>query len=182
MKQDEVLGLALLLTLAAPLALAQETWTPQINVSPVRDFLVQVLKWTTYVAVLFIITYVVLKVLYGRALARLFELAEFDLYMDTFGVGSGCLGVEKPLGRTYAPLGQLALEAERRGARELAEYLRVRAKLQLLTGEALRALFEIATRDYHASFTGVNALLAPWASWDEWMYSEEGTEWKNRVS
>jgi LPS O-antigen subunit length determinant protein (WzzB/FepE family) len=91
MKQDKVLGLALLLTLAAPLALAlaQETWTPQINVSPVRDFLVQVLKWTTYVAVLFIITYVVLKVLYGRALARLFELAEFDLYMDTFGVGSG---------------------------------------------------------------------------------------------
>jgi hypothetical protein len=66
---NKVLGVLLLLTLAAPLALAQETWTPQINVSPIRDFLVQVLKWTTYVAVLFIITYVVLKVLYGRALA-----------------------------------------------------------------------------------------------------------------
>ena len=69
MKQVKVLGVLLLLTLAAPLALAQETWTPQVNVSPVRDFAVQVLKWTTYVAVLFIITYVVLKVLYGRALA-----------------------------------------------------------------------------------------------------------------
>jgi hypothetical protein len=69
MKQVKVLGVLLLLTLAAPLALAQETWTPQINVSPIRDFLVQVLKWTTYVAVLFTITYVVLKVLYGRALA-----------------------------------------------------------------------------------------------------------------
>jgi hypothetical protein len=66
---NKVLGVLLLLTLAAPLALAQETWTPQVNVSPIRDFLVQVLKWTTYVAALFIITYVVLKVLYGRALA-----------------------------------------------------------------------------------------------------------------
>jgi hypothetical protein len=66
---NKVLGVLLLVTLAAPLALAQETWTPQINVSPIRDFLVQVLKWTTYVAVLFIITYVALKVLYGRALA-----------------------------------------------------------------------------------------------------------------
>jgi hypothetical protein len=118
----------------------------------------------------------------AAALARLFELAEFDLYMDTFQVGVGCIGVEKPLGRTYALLGQLALEAERRGARELAEYLRVRAKLQLLTGEALHLLFGIATRDYHASFTDVSALLAPWASWDEWMYSEEACEWKNRVS
>ncbi len=36
------MGVLLLLTLAAPLA--QETWTPQINVSPIRDFLVQVLK------------------------------------------------------------------------------------------------------------------------------------------
>ena len=66
---NKVLGVLLLLTLAAPLALAQETWTPQINVSPIRDFAVQVLKWTTYVAVLFIIAYVALKVLYGRALA-----------------------------------------------------------------------------------------------------------------
>jgi hypothetical protein len=117
----------------------------------------------------------------AAALAYLFELAEFDLYMDTFQVGE-CLGVEKPLGRAYALLGQLALEAERRGARELAEYLRARAKLQLLTGEALHLLFGIATRDYHASFTHVSALLAPWASWDEWVYSEEGTEWKNGAS
>jgi hypothetical protein len=41
---NKVLGVLLLLTLAAPLALAQETWTPQVNVSPIRDFAVQVLK------------------------------------------------------------------------------------------------------------------------------------------
>jgi hypothetical protein len=118
----------------------------------------------------------------AAALAYLFELAEFDLYMDTFQVGIGCIGVEKPLGRAYALLGQLALEAERKGARELAEYLRTRAKLQLLTGEALHLLFGIATRDYYASSTGANAPFAAWASWDEWVYSEEGTEWKNGVS
>jgi hypothetical protein len=117
----------------------------------------------------------------AAALAYLFELAEFDLYMDTFQVGE-CLGVEKPLGRAYALLSQLALEAERKGARELAEYLRVRAKLQLLTGEALHLLFGIATRDYHASFTRAKDFLAPWASWDEWVYGEEACEWKNRVS
>lgn len=118
----------------------------------------------------------------AAALAYLFELAEFDLYMDTFEVGFGCLGVEKPLGRAYAVLGQLALEAERGGARELAEYLRVRAKLQLLTGEALHLLFGIATRDYRASYTRAKDFLAPWASWDEWVYGEEAREWKNRVS
>jgi hypothetical protein len=66
----KALGALLLLTLALPLALAQtETWTPSIDVKPIRDFAVQVLKWTTYAAVIFVITYAVFKLLYGRALA-----------------------------------------------------------------------------------------------------------------
>jgi len=118
----------------------------------------------------------------AAALAYLFDLAEFDLYMDTFEVGIDCIGAEKPLGRAYALLGQLALEAERRGLGGLAEYLRLRARLQLLTGEALNLLFGIATRDYHASSTGADALFTAWALWGEWLYSEEGWEWRNRAS
>jgi hypothetical protein len=117
----------------------------------------------------------------AAALAYLYELAEFDLYMDTFIVYTSHVGVERLIGRGFEELGQLALEAERAGARRLAEYLKLQAKLAFIAGEALRTLFEIAKRDYHASFTGVNAFLAPWAWWDEWVYSE-GTEWKNRVS
>jgi hypothetical protein len=55
--------------LSAPPALAQEPWTPTINLSPVRDFAVQTLKWTTYAAVIFILVYALFKLLYGRALA-----------------------------------------------------------------------------------------------------------------
>jgi len=56
-------------SLAAPLAMAQEPWTPSINLSPARDFAVQTLKWTTYAAVIFILVYALFKLLYGRALA-----------------------------------------------------------------------------------------------------------------
>jgi hypothetical protein len=68
---NKVLGVLLLLTLALPPALAQgtETWTPTIDVKPIKDFAVQTLKWTTYAAVVFIITYAFFKLLYGRALA-----------------------------------------------------------------------------------------------------------------
>jgi hypothetical protein len=118
----------------------------------------------------------------AAALAYLYELAEFDLYMDTFIVYTPHVGVERLIGRGFEELGRLALEAERAGARRLAEYLKLQAKLAFIAGEALRVLFEIAERDYHASFTGVNAFLAPWAWWDEWVYSEEGTEWKNGAS
>jgi hypothetical protein len=71
MKRVKMLVVALLLTLALPPALAQgtETWTPTIDVKPIRDFAVQTLKWTTYAAVVFILVYALFKLLYGRALA-----------------------------------------------------------------------------------------------------------------
>jgi hypothetical protein len=56
----------LLLALAAPLA--QGTWA-QIGASPVKSLLVQALKWATYTAVIFIITYAAFKLLHGRARA-----------------------------------------------------------------------------------------------------------------
>jgi hypothetical protein len=118
----------------------------------------------------------------AAAAARLYDEARFDLYMDTFIVYTPHVGVERIVGRSFEELGRLALEAERAGARRLAEYLKLQAKLAFISGEALRVLFEIAERDYHASSTGADAPFTAWALWDEWMYSEEGTEWKNRVS
>jgi hypothetical protein len=56
----------LLLALAAPLA--QGTWA-QIGASPVKSLLVQALKWATYTAVIFLITYAAFKLLHGRARA-----------------------------------------------------------------------------------------------------------------
>ena len=58
-----------LLALQASPALAQESWVPTIDLSPVRDFAVQTLRWTTYAAVIFVIVYALFKLLYGRALA-----------------------------------------------------------------------------------------------------------------
>ena len=62
-------GIGLALLLARTVLAQAETWTPTVNISPIRDLLVSVLKWTTYAAVMFIIAYALLKLLYGRALA-----------------------------------------------------------------------------------------------------------------
>jgi predicted Na+-dependent transporter len=71
MKRVKALGALLLLTLAAPLALAQDTWTPTINVSFLRDWLVSGLKWTTYIVVIAAIVVAVLRFAVGYILARL---------------------------------------------------------------------------------------------------------------
>jgi energy-converting hydrogenase Eha subunit G len=57
-----------LLALQASPVLAQ-TWTPEVSVSPLREILVTALKWATYAAVIFIVVYAFMKLLYGRALA-----------------------------------------------------------------------------------------------------------------
>lgn len=53
--------------LAARPALAQ--WTPQVNLSPLRDVLVTALAIITYISVLVVIVYSAAKLLYGRMLA-----------------------------------------------------------------------------------------------------------------
>jgi len=70
MRLENLKRSGILLSLLAHAALAQaETWVPEINIAPLRDFAVQLLKWTTYAAVVFILVYALLKLLYGRALA-----------------------------------------------------------------------------------------------------------------
>lgn len=67
--RSSALAALLAALLLAPPALAQEPWTPTIDVKPIRDFAIQTLKWTTYAAVVFILVYALFKLLYGRALA-----------------------------------------------------------------------------------------------------------------
>lgn len=59
----------LLAALAATPRLALAQWTPEINISPIEQFAVKVLALATYLAVIFIIAYAFIKLLYGRALA-----------------------------------------------------------------------------------------------------------------